>query len=159
STSPSTCCTRWSTRAFGTPDMAAEAQPIARAPALPRGSDRVARVLGGLPLFPTAILLVLTVTGVAAGALAPYDPAVPVPGARIFQPPFWMEGGSTSAVFGTDFQGRDILSRLIFGARVSLVVGITGTLVAGGVGMLMGVLAGYFGGWVDHVVMRLTDAW
>ena len=52
-----------------------------------------------------------------------------------------------------------MLSRLIHGARVSLLVAVTGTAVAGGIGMLLGILAGYFGGWVDQVVMRLTDAW
>jgi peptide/nickel transport system permease protein len=62
-------------------------------------------------------------------------------------------------LLGTDFQGRDVLSRLIFGARVSMLVGITGTLVAGGIGLVLGILAGYLGGWVDQVVMRLTDAW
>jgi peptide/nickel transport system permease protein len=70
-----------------------------------------------------------------------------------------MAGGSTSALLGTDFQGRDLLSRLIFGARVSLLVGMTGTAVAGGIGLVLGVIAGYLGGWVDQVVMRLTDAW
>jgi peptide/nickel transport system permease protein len=144
---------------FDMADVAADVQPIARVPTLPRARGRVGMALGGLPLLPTAILALLAVTALGAGLLAPYDPTVPVPGARIFQPPFWMQGGSTSAALGTDFQGRDILSRLIFGARVSLLVGITGTVVAGGVGMLMGVLAGYFGGWVDQAVMRLTDAW
>jgi peptide/nickel transport system permease protein len=123
------------------------------------GPGRLARVIGELPLVPTVILVLLIVTAVGAGVLAPHDPTVPVTGGRVFQPPFWMEGANPNAVLGTDFQGRDMLSRLIHGARVSLVVGITGTIVAGGVGMLLGVLAGYFGGWIDQVVMRLTDAW
>jgi peptide/nickel transport system permease protein len=139
--------------------MAARVQPIARAPALATASGRVARLLGELPLVPTAILGVLLVTALAAGLLAPYDPTVPVTGARIFQPPLWMEGANAATVLGTDFQGRDILSRLIYGARVSLLVGVTGTVVAGGIGMVLGVVAGYFGGWADQVVMRLTDAW
>jgi peptide/nickel transport system permease protein len=70
-----------------------------------------------------------------------------------------MEGGSRQALLGTDFQARDILSRLIFGARVSLIVGLTGTLVAGSIGMAMGILSGYLGGWVDQIIMRFTDAW
>jgi peptide/nickel transport system permease protein len=70
-----------------------------------------------------------------------------------------MEGGSTQALLGTDFQGRDILSRLIFGARVSLIVGLMGTLVAGSIGTFMGLLSGYIGGWADQIIMRLTDAW
>ena len=70
-----------------------------------------------------------------------------------------MEGGSTNTPLGTDFQGRDVLSRLIHGARVTLLVAVTGTAVAGGIGMLLGIMAGYFGGWVDQAIMRLTDAW
>jgi peptide/nickel transport system permease protein len=70
-----------------------------------------------------------------------------------------MAGGNMSVPFGTDFQGRDVLSRLIHGARVTLLVAVTGTAVAGGIGMFLGILAGYFGGWVDQAIMRLTDAW
>ena len=139
--------------------MAAEAQPIVRIPAIPSRPVRVAHLLGELPLVPTLILALLVLSALLADVVAPYDPTIPVTGARIFQPPFWMEGGRTDILLGTDFQGRDVLSRLIYGARVSLVVGLVGTVVAGGVGMLAGVLAGYFGGWVDQVVMRLTDAW
>src|SRR5918911_4193064 len=117
------------------------------------------RVLKDVPLVPGGILLALLLTAVFAGALAPYDPTLPVPGARVFQPPFWMDGGGGNALLGTDFQGRDVLSRLIFGARVSLLVGLTGTAVAGGIGLVLGILAGYLGGWVDQAVMRLTDAW
>jgi peptide/nickel transport system permease protein len=101
----------------------------------------------------------LVLTAVFADILAPYDPTLPLSGARVFQPPFWMDGGGTNALLGTDFQGRDVLSRLIYGARVSLLVGVTGTAVAGGVGLLLGIVAGYIGGWVDQVVMRVTDAW
>ena len=60
---------------------------------------------------------------------------------------------------GTDFQSRDILSRLIYGARVSLFVGLMGTLVAGSIGTALGILSGYVGGWVDQIIMRVTDAW
>ena len=112
-----------------------------------------------IPLLPTLILGGLVFTALLANVLAPYDPTLPIAGGRVFQPPFWMEGGSTNALLGTDFQGRDVLSRLIYGARVSLLVGVTGTAVAGGIGLLLGVIAGYLGGWVDQAVMRLTDAW
>jgi peptide/nickel transport system permease protein len=108
---------------------------------------------------PTAILVGLVLTALFADVLAPYDPTLPLAGARVFQPPFWMDGGGTNALLGTDFQGRDVLSRLIFGARVSLLVGATGTAVAGGIGLLLGIVAGYMGGWVDQIVMRVTDAW
>ena len=111
------------------------------------------------PLLAVVILGGLILVAVFADLIAPYDPTFPVKGAGIFDPPFWMEGGSAATPLGTDFQGRDILSRLIHGARVSLIVGLMGTLVAGGIGTAMGILAGYVGGWVDQIIMRVTDAW
>jgi peptide/nickel transport system permease protein len=112
-----------------------------------------------LPALPLAILVPFVLIALFADWIAPYDPTEPIPGAKIFEPPFWMEGGSAHALLGTDFQSRDLLSRLIFGARVSLIVGVMGTLVAGSIGTALGILAGYLGGWVDQVIMRLTDAW
>lgn len=111
------------------------------------------------PLLPTLILVPFVLIALLAGFIAPYDPTEPIPGAKIFEPPFWSDKGSTRALLGTDFQSRDILSRLIFGARVSLLVGVMGTVVAGGIGTTLGMLAGYLGGWVDQVIMRVTDAW
>src|SRR5207245_11762139 len=58
-----------------------------------------------------------------------------------------------------DHLGRDVLSRLIFGARVSMVVGLTAVLFAGAVGTALGILSGFLGGWVDQVIMRVTDTW
>jgi peptide/nickel transport system permease protein len=111
------------------------------------------------PLTPLVILGGLVLVALLADLIAPYDPTLPVKDAEMFRPPFWMEGGSVATLLGTDFQGRDILSRLIYGARVSLIVGIMGTLVAGGIGTAMGILSGYVGGWVDQIIMRVTDAW
>ena len=111
------------------------------------------------PLLAVVILGGLVLVAVLADLIAPYDPTMPLKGANMFEPPFWMEGGSTRALLGTDFQGRDILSRLIYGARVSLIVGLMGTLVAGAIGTALGILAGYVGGWVDQIIMRVTDAW
>src|SRR5437867_5404908 len=111
------------------------------------------------PLAVVVILGGLIVVAALADLIAPCVPPLPVKGAGIFDPPFWMAGGSTSALLGTDFQGRDILSRLIYGARVSLIVGLMGTLVAGVIGTAMGILSGYMGGWVDQIIMRVTDAW
>lgn len=120
---------------------------------------RTWRWLKDAPVVPGLILIALFLTALLANVIAPYDPTLPIPGAKVFQPPFWMAGGNSNALLGTDFQGRDVLSRLIFGARVSLLVGITGTVVAGGIGLVLGIVAGYLGGWVDQAVMRLTDAW
>ena len=112
-----------------------------------------------LPVLPLAILVPFVFMALFADFIAPYDPTEPIPGAKIFEPPYWMQGGSMHALLGTDFQSRDVLSRLIFGARVSLIVGVAGTLFAGSIGTALGILAGYLGGWVDQVIMRVTDAW
>jgi len=112
-----------------------------------------------LPLLPLAILVPFILVAGFADFIAPYDPTEPIPGMKIFAPPAWMQGGSLHALLGTDFQGRDIVSRLIFGARVSLIVGVMGTVVAGSIGTTLGMVAGYVGGWVDQVIMRVTDAW
>ena len=112
-----------------------------------------------LPVLPIAILVPFILMALFANFIAPYDPTEPIPGAKIFAPPFWMAGSNPHALLGTDFQSRDVLSRLIFGARVSLIVGVTGTIVAGSIGTALGIVSGYFGGWVDQVIMRVTDAW
>ncbi len=111
------------------------------------------------PQAAVVILGGLMLVAIFADLIAPHDPTLPVQGAKVFDPPFWMEGGRAMTLLGTDFQGRDILSRLIHGARVSLIVGLMGTLVAGSIGTAMGILAGYVGGWVDQIIMRVTDAW
>jgi peptide/nickel transport system permease protein len=119
----------------------------------------VAKAAREAPLLAVVLLGALILVALFADVLAPYDPTLPVKDAEMFAPPFWMPGGRAATPLGTDFQGRDILSRLIHGARVSLIVGLMGTLVAGGIGTFMGILAGYAGGWVDQVIMRVTDAW
>ena len=119
----------------------------------------IVRAAREAPLIAVVILGGLTLLAVFADLVAPYDPTLPVQGANVFDPPFWMEGGRGTTPLGTDFQGRDVLSRLIHGARVSLLVGLTGTLVAGTIGTAMGILSGYVGGWVDQIIMRVTDAW
>jgi peptide/nickel transport system permease protein len=120
---------------------------------------RLRRWARELPLLPLLILGPFAVAAIFADFIAPYDPTEPLPGAKMFTPPFWMDGGSTATLLGTDFQGRDSLSRLIYGARVSLIVGLMGTVVAGGLGTALGILSGYLGGWWDQCIMRLTDAW
>src|SRR4030095_2547127 len=94
----------------------------------------------------------------AAGARAPRAPGVGPRGERA-RPPVWQQGGSEKFLLGSDHLGRDVLSRLIFGARVSVVVGFTAVIVAGVLGTGLGILSGYLGGWVDQEIMRLTASW
>jgi peptide/nickel transport system permease protein len=114
--------------------------------------------LEGFPLIPVLILTGIAFLAIFAEALAPYDPEVGSLAAR-FRPPAWQVGGSVEYLLGTDHLGRDVLSRLIFGARVSMVVGFTAVLVAGVIGTVLGIVSGYLGGWVDQVIMRITDTW
>jgi peptide/nickel transport system permease protein len=111
------------------------------------------------PVLPLAILVPFVLAALFADIIAPYDPTEPIPGLKYFTPPAWMEGGDSRALLGTDFQSRDILSRLLHGARISIIVGVMGTVVAGSIGTAFGILAGYLSGWADQVIMRLTDAW
>ncbi len=120
---------------------------------------RLAAIRGeGFPWIATSLLGLLLFVAIFANALAPHDPEVGSLGER-FRPPVWQQGGSEKFLLGSDHLGRDVLSRLIFGARVSVVVGFTAVLVAGVIGTLLGILSGYIGGWVDQVIMRITDTW
>src|SRR6266850_189580 len=112
----------------------------------------------GFPWIPSAILGTIALVAIFANVLAPYNPEIGVLGDR-FRPPAWQYGGSEAHLLGTDHVGRDVLSRLIFGARVSVVVGFTAVIVAGILGTTLGILSGYLGGWVDQVIMRVTDTW
>jgi peptide/nickel transport system permease protein len=111
-----------------------------------------------LPLIPAGIVIGFILIALCAGFVAPHDPEVGKLGDR-FRPPAWQAGGSETHLLGTDHLGRDVLSRLMFGTRVSLLVGFTAVIVAGVTGTLLGILSGYLGGWVDHVIMRITDTW
>jgi peptide/nickel transport system permease protein len=88
--------------------------------------------------------------------IAPHDPLQGDLMQRLL-PPAWAEGGKLSHVLGTDVLGRDILSRLLYGARASLAVCAAAILIAGVVGSVLGILAGYLGGWLDTAIMRLVD--
>ena len=117
------------------------------------------------PLLPSLIILTVVFVAIFADFLAPHNPEVsvkdPETGRRVedLAPPFWMKGGSTNTPLGTNYHGQDILSRLIFGSRVSLIVGLIGTLSACLIGTTLGILAGYLGRWWDQIIMRITDAW
>ena len=111
-----------------------------------------------LPLVPAGILVGLVLVALFANFITPYDPEIGALGDR-FRPPAWQAGGSDAHLLGTDHLGRDVLARLMFGARVSILVGFTAVIVAGVLGTALGILSGYLGGWVDHVIMRVTDTW
>ncbi len=135
--------------------MAVTTPPVLVAP---RSPFALPKWLEGFPMIPVAILLLIALVAVFANLLAPYDPQVGTLSLR-YRPPFWQDGGSLAHLLGTDHVGRDELSRLIFGARVSMIVGITAVLVAGTIGTFLGIVSGYLGGWVDQVIMRVCDAW
>jgi peptide/nickel transport system permease protein len=129
-----------------------------RSPRAPRFSAIRSMRLGDVPMIPVVILAGIALIAVFANQLAPHNPEIGSLTAR-FKPPFWVTGGTTEYLLGTDQLGRDVLSRLIFGARVSMVVGLTAVVFAGIVGTTLGIISGYLGGWVDQVVMRLVDTW
>lgn len=104
------------------------------------------------------LLLVATVALVAllAPLLAPYDPVTIFDGALKI-PPYWQEGGTSTYLFGTDDLGRDLFSRLIYGSRVSLGIGFFVVIFTCAIGVVLGLLAGSLGGWIDSVIMRCMD--
>src|SRR5918998_1287740 len=107
-------------------------------------------------LLGAGILVTMVIFAVFAPWLAPHDPFALDLLARL-KPPFWSEGGSLTYPLGTDNVGRDILSRVIYGARVSLSVGFAAVLVGAIVGSLIGILAGYFGSWLDAILSWLIN--
>src|SRR5690606_23343653 len=102
------------------------------------------------------LLLLFAAVAVAGPWLTPYDPLQGSLRARLV-PPVWQEGGSWEHLFGTDRLGRDVLSRIIAGARISLFVCLLVIAIAGSVGTAIGTIAGYYGGWLDRLLMRLVD--
>jgi peptide/nickel transport system permease protein len=113
------------------------------------GRDRLA-LLGLLCIGGTVL------AAVSAPMLAPADPIHNSLLDRL-TPPMWAEGGTPRYPLGTDTLGRDVLSRLLYGARVSLIVGMSAVVISGVVGVGLGLLSGYYGGRVDDVFMRLGD--
>jgi peptide/nickel transport system permease protein len=104
-----------------------------------------------LALLGTLLIIVLVFAATLAPYVAPRDP-LEMDLAKPYQPP-----GSPGFIFGSDNFGRDILSRMIYGSRISLVIGIVVVSIASVIGTVLGVIAGYFGGWVDALIMRLVE--
>lgn len=107
--------------------------------------------VGGLIVF-----VLLVVAAVFAPLVAPHDPTMQYRDALLV-PPVWQDGGHAAFLLGTDAVGRDMLSRLIYGAQYSLFIGIVVVSIAVVGGILIGTVAGFFGGWVDTVIMRVMD--
>ena len=109
-----------------------------------------------LPWFPGVVLAALVLTAVFAAYLAPQSPTEGDITQKLI-PPIWMERGDWEHPLGTDRFGRDVLSRIIYGSRISLLVSLIAIGVAGTFGTALGLLSGYRGGLIDAVLMRLTD--
>jgi len=123
-----------------------------------REARRAARVMidARWPVLALVLLLVASVAAVFGPLLAPFDPNRQNLALRLAGP---MASGPDGSVFllGSDALGRDVFSRLLYGARVSLTVGLASIAVGGTIGIVAGLLSGYFGGWVDDLIMRLGD--
>jgi peptide/nickel transport system permease protein len=106
-----------------------------------------------------AVAFVCLFCALFANIVAPYNPfdlaTLELSDARL--PPWWQDGGSSKYWLGTDDQGRDILSALMFGARISLLVGLASVMLSVGFGVALGLVAGFLGGWLDTFIMRLCD--
>ncbi|MDP3061780.1 MAG: ABC transporter permease [Chloroflexota bacterium] len=119
---------------------------------------RFVRVMTHWPILPGSILTVLIVAAVFAPLLTSYPPLKHNLRERNL-PPGWYAQGTWSHPFGTDIIGRDVLSRLMHGARLSLMVAAVALVTGTVVGTALGLIAGYFGGLVEEVIMRLVDIW
>ena len=105
----------------------------------------------GLYVFATLVVLALT-----ANLIAPHDPTVQYRSATLV-PPVWQEGGSWAHILGTDPLGRDLLSRLLYGAQLSFLVGVGVVLLASTGGILVGLVAGFAPRWLDTIIVRIMD--
>ena len=109
-----------------------------------------------IALASSVILALVIFAAIAAPLVAPKDPT----GIHLVQrlkPPGFVDPAGGRSWLGTDSLGRDVYSRIVYGARVSLMVGLSAVLISGTVGLLLGLVSGFFGGWVDDVIMRVAD--
>lgn len=129
-------------------------------PALPAQRAAWKGILGQLrraPIFPTLIIGILVAMAIFAPLIAPHSPEETSLPNRL-KPPAWVKGGSTNYLLGTDQVGRDILSRIIYGSRVSMEVAVVSLFFGGLIGTAVGLASGYLGGKVDAILMRTADA-
>jgi len=112
-----------------------------------------------IAVISTIVFLIILICSTFAELIAPYNPFDPVNVSLLdaFTPPVWIDGGSINFLLGTDQQGRDMLSTIIYGSRISLIVGFASILFAMFLGTFLGVTSGFFGGRYEIIVMRFTD--
>jgi ABC-type dipeptide/oligopeptide/nickel transport system permease subunit len=131
-------------------------EPLAHAVSLPGRAPGARRRLRPGPTVGLVLVILVASVAILAPWLAPY-PYDQVSFGETLRPPMWVAGGSASHPLGTDQLGRDLLSRVIFGARTSLFVGVGAVMLAGVVGVLAGICAGYAGGRTDATIGRLAE--
>ena len=112
-----------------------------------------------IAIISSSIFLIIFLCSLFAEIVAPYDPFDPMNISLMdaFIPPLWSDGGNSNFLLGTDQQGRDMFSTMIYGSRISLIVGFASIIFAMLLGVFLGITAGYFGGRYEIVVMRFTD--
>lgn len=103
-----------------------------------------------------AFIILVFFTSVFANVIAPFDP-IEQNRSALLLPPMWFDGGQSAYILGTDDIGRDILSRIIYGARLSVFIGLVIVLLSCVLGVILGLLSGYYGGMIDMIIMRLVD--
>ena len=133
------------------PVLDLEADALRPSGSMARRARRNRRLLVGASLIVLALVVAL-----AAPLIAPYSPIEQAPEFNN-RPPLWTGGAGRLHLLGTDPLGRDILSRVMYGARVSLLIGATAVLLAGTIGVVLGLAAGYLGGLIETAIMRLVD--
>jgi peptide/nickel transport system permease protein len=139
--------------------VVAEAVPVP-APRPPREREWVTLlrrlVRRRTALFGAAVVVAVMLAAALAPLVSPFDPLEQDIGQRLKEPG-WQDAQGRVHALGTDHLGRDILSRIVFGSRIALVVGLAAVVISGVLGMVIGLVAGYFGGRVDDILMRLAD--
>jgi len=114
-------------------------------------------MMRNLPWLSVGIIAAMLFMAIFAPLISPHSPIDQSLPEKLI-PPVWEEGGTAKYILGTDIFGRDVLSRLFYGARVSMIVTALALLVGGGVGLAIGIVSGYVGGRLDSLLMRIVDA-
>ncbi len=139
-------------------DAAVQTAPVTYEVKRPRGFTRAFNLLVKWPIIPGTVLFILAAIAIFTPWIAPHEPLASSIRNRL-APPAWYETGTSNYILGADTVGRDVLSRLMYGARISLLVAAVALFTGTIVGTTIGLIAGYYGGLVDEVLMRIVDVW